>query len=200
MKFSVPVPPENLEDYVRSLLDEWRPQCLNCGYPPRPSPLPSLHELFDIPPLSPVSCCEDVLPFLNCESDESEGSTGVVTAVLDEGDIIDLTTPPVSPLPSYEPPTPHITEEMLQCLEEMPTFDENDEVQSSSSSFEHWRATLEPGVGYACLRCAFYQDHGEASICGLCYLKALSEGMCLSICFVVYYTRSVCMPYIWFLF
>lgn len=158
---------------MAALLEEWRPDCLCREDPPRsPSPVVTLHELFDIsPPLSPVLCSDCQSPFGDSDTDSAAEEFS------DSSDVV-LCTPSVSPLPACEAPSPTITADMLLCLEEMPTFDDSDEVRSTTSSFDQWGSSLEPGVSVGCLRCAFYQEKGETSICGLCYLKALSEGQC----------------------
>ncbi|BBE29299.1 E1A [Bat mastadenovirus] len=181
--FTVP-PSFDLENYVQGLLDDWRPDCClgePCSRSPSP---PSLYELFDLtPPASPVLPCVPAAPDSppsspvlcdDCYFEADEVLSPCCTEVSSTTEV--LSTPSVSPIPT---PVldPTITEEMLLCLEEMPSFDDEDEVRSSSSSFEHWSGSLEPASGpsMGCLRCAFYQDRGEASLCGLCYLKALSE-------------------------
>ncbi|AEM06262.1 E1A [Bat adenovirus 2] len=170
MRFAAPSAVPELEGYVAALLEEWRPDCLCREDPPRsPSPVVTLHELFDIsPPLSPVLCSDCQSPFGDSDTDSAAEEFS------DSSDVV-LCTPSVSPLPACEAPSPTITADMLLCLEEMPTFDDSDEVRSTTSSFDQWGSSLEPGVSVGCLRCAFYQEKGETSICGLCYLKALSE-------------------------
>lgn len=174
---SLSAPSPNLEAFVVSLLEEWRPDCLchtsatDSDYDSDPSTPPTLHDLFDISPGSSPDFT------YNPETDEVFVASPDSPAFdYSEPEGSDLETPPVSPLryPGYDPTLP---DEMLMCLEEMPTFDEDDEVRSEGSAFETWRTGLEPGSSVGCLRCAYYQEKGESSLCGLCYLKALSEGM-----------------------
>ncbi|APC26053.1 E1A [Bat mastadenovirus G] len=161
MKLSVLASTVDLEDFVADLLEEWRPDL-----PPSRSPSPpTLHDLYDLSP-SPPSPDVDVVVI------DSESDTDTAPEACSR-----LSTPAVSPLPPISTSPAALTEDMLLCLEEMATFDGGDEVRSETSSFERWGASFEPdqGLHFGCLRCAFFQERGESSICGLCYLKALSE-------------------------
>lgn len=148
----------NLDDYVHSILAEWQPDGVDLPDYPE-SPAPTLHDLFDVDP------------------DSSSGEASSESLVSSTTSVPSLDTPPTSPVPL--PPSPAtITEDMLLCLESLPTFDDNDEVRNEDTAFCRWEENLDPAEGpvFGCLRCAFYQSRGESSICGLCYLKALSEG------------------------
>ncbi|BBE29329.1 E1A [Bat mastadenovirus A] len=155
----------DLDSFVADLLQEWAPDCEFVDVspsPPPPSP-PSLLDLFDVSEVdSPTSEDDDVVVVADSPAADTESC-------------VCLSTPAVSPITVYSA-SPNVTEDMLQCLEDMATFDEDDEVRSEASSFTSWSDNVDvascPAQG--CLRCAFYQSRGESAICGLCYLKALS--------------------------
>lgn len=153
----------DLQAYVDQLLEDWAPDCIRYP-PPSPSP-PTLHDLFDIS-TSPV-----------CVESDGPSDTEAITISSTSDGASPLHTPAVSPEP--ESPAADLSSELLMCLEDMPTFDESDEVKSASGAFSQWpkpscEIDAKPMLG--CLRCAYFQDIGANSVCGLCYLKALSEG------------------------
>ncbi|ADD17097.1 early E1A 25 kDa protein [bat adenovirus 3] len=160
-----PVPPAglDLDSFVADLLQEWAPDCEFVDVSPSPPSPPSLLDLFDVSEAdSPTPEDDDVVVVADSPASDTESC-------------VCLSTPPVSPITVYSA-SPNVTEDMLQCLEDMATFDEDDEVRSEASSFTGWSDNVDvascPAQG--CLRCAFYQSRGESAICGLCYLKALS--------------------------
>nr|Q65941.1 RecName: Full=Early E1A protein; AltName: Full=Early E1A 25 kDa protein [Canine adenovirus 1 strain CLL]AAB05429.1 E1A protein [Canine adenovirus 1] len=170
MKLTLEPAPRCLHEYVSQLLEDWQPECLSCEYSHGGSSPPSLHDLFDLE----LENSRSPSPLL-CDWCAEADSESTISTETDVG--FTLNTPPVSPLPSYSTSPASIPEDMLLCLEEMPTFDDGDEVRSATTSFEHWENNFDPNVGsfFGCLRCAYYQEQGENSICGLCYLKALAE-------------------------
>ncbi|AEP16405.1 early E1A 25 kDa protein [Equine adenovirus 1] len=169
----------SLEAFVVGLMDEWQPEGLEMGYSEseNESEPASLHDLFDIqeevlyselenmeselqltlntPPVSPVSGGEETE---EASAPPETGSAGAAAAA--------------APLAESDSDSEGMSEGMLRCLEEMPTFDEDDEV-GGGGDFETWQTTVPPGSVSGCLRCAWYQFRGEASMCGLCFLKAL---------------------------
>lgn len=184
----------SLEQFVLGLMDYWQPDGFDpVEQPGEDSPPPTLHELFDLTPGSvpPTSFeydsdadtvlylpPEELLP--QTEVDEEE--IDVVTVSDDEGEPEGqaLNTPPVSPLPHTSPDS-RLTEEMLRCLETMPTSSDDDEVTGSAGSgFETWKRGLEPGQKIGCLRCAWHQEQqgdedAPRAVCGLCYMSAMVE-------------------------
>ncbi|AP_000608.1 E1A [Canine adenovirus 2] len=171
MKYTIVPAPRNLHDYVLELLEEWQPDCLDCEYSHgSPSP-PTLHDLFDVELETSHS------PFVGlCDSCAEADTDSSASTEADSG-FSPLSTPPVSPIPPHPTSPASISDDMLLCLEEMPTFDDEDEVRSAATTFERWENTFDPHVGpiFGCLRCAFYQEQDDNALCGLCYLKALAE-------------------------
>lgn len=156
---ALPVNPD-LEQYVGALLGHWIPDSF-LGLEPEPEV--SLHDLFDVP----LGDNPEV---------EYDPELDEVFEVPDELDASDagLHTPPVSPPAQVVPVCAEVTEEMLQCLEEIPTSDSDDEI-AGEGEFETWFSGLEPGPAMGCLRCAWHQENSEERVlCGLCYLRAMS--------------------------
>lgn len=188
----------SLEQFVAGLMDFWQPDGFDpVEQPGEDSPPPTLHELFDLTPgeVLPTfdydpehdqvyTVPEELLPLTDLAAgDEEEEEIDVVTVSDEEtGELEgrDLNTPPVSPLP-HASPDHRLTEDMLRCLETMPTSSEDDEVTGSAGSgFETWKRGLEPGQKIGCLRCAWHQeqqgeDGAPRAVCGLCYMSAMVE-------------------------